>query len=315
MNIAIFGATSYIAKDLIHSFARFTSDALDLFSRRPHDLSLWLQDIKAPDTFKSLTYSQFSNASRYDLVINFIGVGDPGKASALGQAIFHVTDEYDQLILRYLQDNPQSQYVFISSGAVYGHSFLEPVQKNSDAQIAINTQEDKNWYAKAKLFAELRHRANSHLSIIDLRIFNYFSSSIDLQAKYLICDIVRSILSKHPLTSSSDNIWRDYLSKEDFFQLIRCIINAGLCNTALDCYSQAPIDKITLLETMKNRFGLCYNLTNAMASNCKKHYYSLNQTAAEIGFTPSKTSMDCLIESTNAIVGLRSQTAPCHNLD
>ena len=74
----------------------------------------------------------------------------------------------------------------------------------------------------------------------------------------------------------------------------------------LDCYSKAPIDKMTLLDVMKNKFGLRYSYldSNKMSTlqNFKQHYYSLNQQASSIGYFPSKTSLDCLLQEADILL-------------
>ena len=45
---------------------------------------------------------EFNDSIKYDLIINFIGIGDPSKALKLGSSIFDITYEYDQKVLDYL---------------------------------------------------------------------------------------------------------------------------------------------------------------------------------------------------------------------
>jgi hypothetical protein len=46
------------------------------------------------------------------------------------------------------------------------------------------------------LHAEAKHRALFNFSIVDVRVFNYFSHTQDMNARFLITDIVRAIKNK-----------------------------------------------------------------------------------------------------------------------
>ncbi len=118
MNIAILGATSEIAKDLIILLSNEKDKDLHLFSRRPEEVIKWLNNfglskIKHVDSFDSF------GTQNFDVIINFVGVGNPVKAAAMGSSIFDVTIYYDELALRYLNKNPKCRYIFLSSGAAY----------------------------------------------------------------------------------------------------------------------------------------------------------------------------------------------------
>ena len=72
MKIAIFGASSVIAKDLILSFSRFSEDYFLLFSRKIERLECWESYKSLGNNFKIFDYSEFKNCS-CDVIINFIG--------------------------------------------------------------------------------------------------------------------------------------------------------------------------------------------------------------------------------------------------
>ena len=179
---------------------------------------------------------------------------------------------------------------------MYGASFKEPAIRDTVAMIAINNLTPHEWYGVAKLHAECRHRAHPELSIIDLRVFNYFSRTQDMNARFLITDIVRAIRDKTVLKTSQDFIVRDFLHPTDFYNLVSSVLTAPIANAAVDCYSLAPIDKPTLLATMQEQFRLRYEVVEASASvnatGSKPHYYSLNRRAAEFGYKPTLTSLD-----------------------
>lgn len=304
MKIAILGATSQIAKDLIVSFSMAEDMHLHLFARRPNEVKNWLVSTGLTDHYQVDEFVEFANNS-FDTVINFVGVGNPAQAIAMGNAIFDITLRFDELVLNYLQTHTSCRYLFLSSGAVYGSSFQEPVTLDTPARVSVNNLLPHEWYGVAKLHAECRHRALSEMSIYDIRVFNYFSRTQDISARFLISDILRSIRDKTVLKTTPDYIVRDFLHPSDFYSLVRTLLAAPATNVAVDCYSLAPIDKQTLLTTMKEKFGLKYEITASTAAvnatGSKSHYYSLNKRAADFGYLPSLTSQDGITREVEAI--------------
>ena len=295
IRIAILGATSQIAKDLIVSFSDEADTHLHLFARRPGEVVKWLASAGLKERYPVDGFSEFAK-QEYDAIINFVGVGNPAQAVAMGNSIFEVTLRFDEMVLDYLQAHPACRYLFLSSGAAYGSSFNEPATRDTPAVVAINYLAPHEWYGVAKLHAECRHRAHPELHIIDIRVFNYFSRTQDVEARFLITDMLRAIRDKAVFQTSPDYIVRDYLHPSDFYQLVSVLLTAPAANAAVDCYSKSPIDKPTLLAAMQEEFGLQYEITEAItgvnATGSKPHYYSLNTRAAAFGYQPTLTSLD-----------------------
>jgi len=295
MNIAILGATSQIAKDLIVSFSAEEDKHLHLFARRPEYVVAWLKSVDLSERYLVSDFTIFGEQD-FDAVINFVGVGNPAQAVAMGNAIFDITSRFDELVLNYLQTNPTCRYLFLSSGAAYGSNFNEPATYDTPAVVPINNLAAHEWYGVAKLHAECRHRAQPELNIVDIRVFNYFSHTQDIEARFLITDILRAIRDNTVLKTSLDYIVRDYLHPSDFYQLVCVILSSPTINVAVDCYSLAPIDKPSLLTAMQEKFGLQYETTKATASvnatGGKPHYYSLNTRAADFGYQPRLASLE-----------------------
>ena len=258
MRIAILGATSQLAKDLVLSSRG--NHELVLYARRPEVVSLWLSDGGLTGRYSVADFSAFKATEHFDAIINFVGVGNPLQTMAMGASIFDVTLKYDEFALDYVRAHPDCRYIFLSSGAAYGSSFDKPVDKNTKAMIEINNLQSQDWYALAKLHAECRHRSMPHLPIVDIRVFNYFSHTQDISTGFLITDILRSIRDKTVLRASSDYIVRDYLHPADFYQMVSVLLSAPAANTAVDCYSQAPITKPNLLKTTKSRSSFSWSL-------------------------------------------------------
>jgi nucleoside-diphosphate-sugar epimerase len=307
MDIAILGATSQIAKDLILSLSAHSEHNLTLFARSPESVRSWLISVNLVKYLSNVTdIDKFSTNVRYDALLNFVGVGNPAQAVLMGASIFDVTLKYDDLSLNYIRHHPECRYLFLSSGAAYGASFNEPVNQQSKAMVSVNDLQPQDSYAVAKLYAECRHRSLPDFSIIDIRVFNYFSCTQDMSARFFICDILRSIVDKSVLKTSSEFIVRDYLHPADFYQLVISLLSAPPTNAVVDCYSLAPISKPDLLLVMQEKFGLCYEFSDANtsvnATGSKPYYYSLNTRAADFGYQPTMTSLQGIEEEIRKIL-------------
>jgi nucleoside-diphosphate-sugar epimerase len=318
MRIAILGATSQIAKDLIVSFSANACQQLHLFARRPKEVTKWLASNDLANRYAVDEFAEFDK-HEFDAVINFVGVGNPAQAVAMGNSIFDVTLRFDEMVLDYLKTHPACRYLFLSSGAAYGSSFNAPVTRDTVATVAINNLAPHEWYGVAKLHAECRHRAHPELAIIDIRVFNYFSRTQDIEARFLITDILRAIRDKTLLKTSSDYIVRDFLHPSDFYRLISSLLAAPPINVAVDCYSREPIDKPKLLAALQEKFGLQYEVIEAAAgvnaTGNKPNYYSLNTRAADFGYQPGLTSLDSvLMESEKSLCSMGVQTLQLKNI-
>jgi nucleoside-diphosphate-sugar epimerase len=300
MRIAILGATSQIAQDLILSFSINKDYDFSLFCRNVVVLEKWINSENLSERYQIQEYSEFGNHQKYDVIINFVGIGDPEKAQKMGSDIFKVTEKYDDMALEYLKQHKKTKYIFLSSGAVYGGNYQEPIDKDTVATIDINNLKSTDWYTLAKLYAEAKHRSLSDSSIVDVRVFNYFSHTQDMSARFLITDIIRAIKNKKVFKTSADNIVRDFITPPDFYCLIQAIIDYDSTNMVLDCYTKSPVSKFNLLNELKSGFGLEYeveediNIVNA--TGIKSNYYSLNKAAKSISYNPKNTSLEGIIQ-------------------
>ena len=300
MRIAILGATSQIAQDLLLSFSRHKSYEFSLYGLNVELLEEWINIVNLDKKYQIQEYSNFNNNQKYDLIINFVGIGDPAKVQEMGNNIFKITEQYDEMVLEYLKCNKETKYIFLSSGAVYGGDYEKPVNENTVAMIDINNLGPTNWYTIAKLYAEAKHRSLSDLPIVDVRVFNYFSHTQDMSASFLITDIIHAIKNKEVFKTSSENIARDFITPPDFYNLIRTIIDFKPINIALDCYTKSPVLKFDLLSEFGSKFGLKYEVGKDIdivnATGAKLNYYSTNKIAKNMGYTPTNTSIDGVIQ-------------------
>jgi nucleoside-diphosphate-sugar epimerase len=307
MRIAIFGASSQIAKNLICSINVAKTFDLLLYVRDVISMEAWLQSVGLQNRYNVFPYYSYGLES-HQAVINFVGVGDPARAAELGSKIFDLTSEYDQLILKCLEKNPDRRYLFLSSGAAYGSNFSKPADINTQSAISINAIAKSEYYSVAKLYAEVRHRALADLPIIDIRIFNYFSRNQDINARFFITDVIRAIKNKSVFHTSPDTMTRDFLHPDDFYQLVICALqNKENKNSVIDCYTREPIEKFELLGAMKEKFGLDYEISSTYknevnATGKKSNYYSLNHKAADFGYLPAYSALDTVITEASVIL-------------
>ena len=151
MKIAILGATSQIAQDLVRSFAEHSDDELVLYARRPDVVLQWLAAVGLPQRYAVADFSAFHADLHFDALLNFVGVGNPAQAAAMGASILDVTQTYDQLALAYVRKHPTCRYLFLSSGAAYGDVFAQPADDDVMARVPINHLQPQDWYGMDKL--------------------------------------------------------------------------------------------------------------------------------------------------------------------
>jgi len=300
MRIAILGATSQIAQDLILSFSKNQDYIFSLFSRNVELLEKWINSENLSDKYQIQEYSEFGDNQKYDVIINFVGVGDPAKAQKMGSDIFKITEQYDDMSLDYLKKYNKTKYIFLSSGAVYGGNYQEPIDKDTVATIDINNLKPTDWYTLAKLYAEAKHGSLPNLSIVNVRVFNYFSHTQDMNARFLITDILRAIKNKEIFKTSADNIVRDFITPPDFYNLVQAIIDFKHTNIALDCYTKSPVLKFDLLSKLEDKFALKYTVDPLAdiinSTGIKANYYSTNAIAGDIGYVPKFTSLEGIVQ-------------------
>jgi nucleoside-diphosphate-sugar epimerase len=293
MHIALLGANSQIAKDLIPFFD--SSTTLYLFCRRKTEVIEWMESQNLPCRSIVCEYDNFFN-NRYDAIINFVGSGNPAKTAELGSSIFEITHKFDSLSIEYLDLNPTCKYIFFSSGAAFGAVFDQPLDEKTVAMVDLNHMNHQDWYGVAKLYAECCHRARPDLSIVDLRVFSYFSKSQDINARFLLSDIARAIVEDKTLLISDDPMDRDYIHPSDLFQLISLILLHPKLNGAVDCYSKGPISKMKLIESIVERYGLKIEISPSSgivnATGLKNKYFSVDKKAFSLGYKPKFDSLE-----------------------
>jgi nucleoside-diphosphate-sugar epimerase len=302
-NIAIFGATGHIAKNLIYYFSKNTEDKLFLFSRNHKKSENFISNLISDKNIVCDTYENiFSH--HFDVIINCIGISNPSEISKYKNEILPLSKKYDDLIIEYLKKNNSSQYLNLSSGAVFG-DFSQPVNDASLFKQSINDS-FINSYSLAKIYSETNHRLLHSLNIIDIRIFNFFSRFINLNTDFLIPEIIRSINKNEEFITNKQNFFRDFIHPEDLFKLINLCIKNPKLNIAFDTYSTSPISKYSILEEFSNYFDLTYSFKDDLKieqpTGFKKNYFSLSRKANNIGYFPTFSSLETLLEESKFLI-------------
>lgn len=301
MKIAVMGATSHIAKNLVVRFLMSRENELFLFGRDPRKIEEFLTSNNCRGRYHALSYGAFA-AGHYDAVINAVGVSDPRMVAAAGVQVFLVAEMYDNMALAYIQNKSTTRYVHFSSGAVYGTDFQAAVGEDSELRVRVNQIEPQAFYGIAKLNAEAKHRALADRCIIDIRLFSFFSRYLDLDAGFLIADILRSVRAKQPFITSANDIVRDYIHPDDLFALVELSLSTSGINAPLEAYSASPVTKSELLDFFSGVYGLKVVTIDSGSpvspTGTKSVYFSTNKRAKELGYKPRFTSLECIRSET-----------------
>jgi nucleoside-diphosphate-sugar epimerase len=303
LRIAVLGATGHVGQVLAHHLPATGADVV-LVGRDPDrvravalaaDLGL-----DAATTFDALPETPV------DVLVNCVGIGDPAKLAARPEAVYEVTQHFDDICLGYLNARPGTMLVNFSSGAVYGTDFTAPATDESTLSVAVNSIAAEDHYGIAKLASESRHRARPGDSIIDLRLFGLFSRYIDPTARYFANELVACVASGEEFVTGPDDMKRDFVRPADLAALVRIAAAARAVNAPWDVATGTPVSKFELLETFARRFGLRWrideSLRPASATGAKTDYYSLSHRARLSGWEPTATSLETVVEEAAAIL-------------
>jgi nucleoside-diphosphate-sugar epimerase len=304
--IAILGSTSHIAKNLIHQNHLSGKWNLTLFARDPEAVRVFLESLGTAGGVDVLSTHSFSNIGiPFDGIVNCIGFGTPDKVRKAQDRLFSVSEEIDNDIITILKRDPTTRYINFSSGSVYGTSMTEPVDKGFLSDIELAPMQEAESYRICKIYQEAKHRSLKNLSIVDVRLFNFFSRFIDLSSGYLLTEIAKALKENSYFETSSTHIYRDYVSPQDLYNLLALAFDSPPMNCAIDTYSARYISKTELLDSMGVQFGLRVKL-GAVAvippTGVKPYYYSINHEAEDlVGYKPTLSSWESIMTELKAM--------------
>lgn len=301
--VAILGATGHIGRALACHYAQRPDVELELYSRRPELLENVFSEHARAAQIHHWSIDDFSDRQP-DILINAIGIGDPAKARQAGPAFYDLTMEIEARIDHIVRDHPSCLTVFMSSGAVYGGFTEGPADENTPAATPLNMLTPGDWYGATKMAAELRHRAEASRRILDVRIFGFVSPFLDLSTDYLVCDIVRAIMTGTVMQTDSANVVRDYIGTYELAAIIDAGARLSVVNLAVDTYSRAPVSKFALLESFRH-LGLDWSVETDRHASARHHYWSRYRGAERIGYIPQRNSIDIVDDVVSELIGLR----------
>jgi nucleoside-diphosphate-sugar epimerase len=296
-SVAILGATGYIGASLSRELA-VQKEAINLylFSRSKEKILALKESVKELGSQDNNYFYSMEMFSRYnyDVVINCTGVSDLTMLSEQPENIIDITESVDTTVIDYLKNNPNTLYINMSSGIVHnalgtGSATLTPA----------------DYYAFAKKEAEKRHRSLSTFSIVDIRIFSFFSRYVNLKSHFLMSEVVECITTKKIFETNSDDIVRDYISPNDLCALILLIIEKGKVNDAYDAYSKSPVTKFKLLDFLKEKYGLAYSIKDGdmvKKGLSKNEYIPKDKKADTLGYVPVLSSLECIDHEMRALL-------------
>ena len=296
--IAIIGATGYIGRSIVQELlSGKVSFELFLFSRSEAKLKSSVSNLPIRGRVTLGGLSTF-DTKKYDVIINCSGVGDPGVLKKDPAYVFAVTEEMDNLILGYLEKNKKTLYINLSSGAVYGNNVQAPVAEGTSSVVTMKHLSPYEYYAIAKINSEAKHRSLKTYNIVDIRIFSFFSSLLDVDSSFLMSEITGSLRDKKVFITNEEDIIRDYITPKDLVTFLRLVIKKHSLNDFFDIYSKAPVSKLKLISSLKKKFGLEYVVTKrtnskGAVSSSKKAYYPKSKKAEKVlGYAPTFTSLE-----------------------
>jgi nucleoside-diphosphate-sugar epimerase len=305
-NISILGATGHIGKNLSIYFGKDKNFELFLFARDEKKLEKILTQYESKNNFSIRKYDEF-NDSRYDAVINCVGLSNPADiAVAEEEESLETTETFDVLTLEYLKNFPKTKLINFSSGAVYGGQFSSPIKYTTLIDKNFNYMNIKSNYALATIRSEIKHRTLKNLNIIDLRLFSFFSRFINLDAKFLICEMISSIMQNKKFLTDETDIYRDYIHPKDLFSYVKKCICKDSLNDVFDLRSKKPIGKFELLNFLKEKYGLQYEIDSGVklsnSTGFKRNYYSESRKVESLGHKPEYSSMDTILDELSFII-------------
>jgi len=305
MKIAILGATSHIAKNLVYYFRQESRDELFLFARNQGAVYEFLKATEGELSPSVAGFDCFPGGD-YDAVINCVGIADPQKQKNAGVELFRLTECFDDLVVDYLAVHEKTVYINFSSGAVYGTAFDSGVEGNAVASIAVNGITPADYYRIAKLNAEAKHRAMADRNIIDLRVFSFFSRFIDLESGFLLTEMMRCVIERRPFHTNAIDIVRDYVAPSDLFSLVKLCVASNGINQPIDVFSAGPIRKSELITLFSCDFGLETQIdeeARVSTTGPKLAYYSANHVATSLlNYIPALTSRDAVRDEAKEII-------------
>jgi nucleoside-diphosphate-sugar epimerase len=296
--IAILGASGHIGASLAAELYGRTGLTVDLYSRRPsHTRNIAAaHEVRATLAHRPLSELDLTGC---DVVVNAIGLSAPDKLQAVGAGILKLTIDWEERIkaaLSTAHEAHESLYVFLSSGAVYGRLTAGGAHDRSVTSFAVNHVDMATAYSRAKFTAETLHRTWRHRRLLDVRVFGYSSTLIDLQQKMFLPELYYALLNDSTFSTSGHDMVRDYVGPRELLSLIEGAHERSNVNAAVDIFSLAPANKFAIIDAMKP-LGLKVEVSGEVAIEpTRVNYFTSFKRAEEFGYRPSRSAIEVVVD-------------------
>jgi hypothetical protein len=311
-SIALLGSNSHIAKGLLYNFLKQGKYNISLFTTGFNKTIEFYNFLDCTynlnnDECSISIYNGYDSFLKkdYDVILNCIGVGASNKLKGNYNNFFTFPEDYDNLCIKYLQQNKECLYITFSSGAVYG-KLDRPAEEDTFNKFQINNIQRTDYYSIARLYTEAKHRSLNDLNIVDLRVFSYFSRFMDFEDKYFITELIKAMRNDEEFKVVNDSFVRDYLHPDDLFQAISKCIDIKNLNNAFDITSNKSVTKEEILNYFEKNYGLRYKIEDDFqynsASGVKGIYCSDYKNHKEINYIPEYSSMDTIIKESKYVL-------------
>lgn len=297
--VAILGATGYVGKSLAFEFLEEEEVELFLFSRSMEKLEDSFKSIKLLDRKRHFLYkiTEF-NDFNYDAVINCAGTSDSMIIQKDPQSFLMGVEQTDDMVIDHIKKNIQTFYINISSGAVSLPNIADASLLDLPLILKSEKLTAQQYYGYSKRVIEAKHRALTTLTIIDIRLFSFFSQFVDVSSRFLMSEIVCSLREGKVFETNDDDIVRDYVCPKDFKSLILLLLSKGHTNDAFDVGSLAPLSKFHLLNILHEKYGLVYKVRRtevAKVSLSSSIYSGHLKKAKKLGYSPEFDSISGIL--------------------
>lgn len=244
MMIGILGASSQIGVSLARELAN--DFPLCLFGRDPDAARLKLAAAGCGELPCYALEQLFDH--RLSVLINCLGPGDPARMRTTGPGLLRLIQQLDYLGLDYLARYPETGYVYMSTGAVYGVRYNLPLAPEACFSLPVNAMRAELVYPLAKFEVELRHRLLAPARICDLRIFGFFSEFIRLDDSFFLAQLSAHLLAGRTFVTGSAPFIRDYIGPAEIAAAVKEVLRLEIPNRAYDLISREPVTKAEILD-------------------------------------------------------------------
>jgi nucleoside-diphosphate-sugar epimerase len=121
-----------------------------------------------------------------------------------------------------------------------------------------------------------------------------------------MCEVISSIMQNKKFLTDETDIYRDYIHPKDLFSYVKKCIYGDSLNDVFDLCSKRPIGKFELLNFLKEKYGLQYEIEPGVKSfnptGFKRNYYSESRKAESLGYKPEYSSIDTILDELSFII-------------